>query len=94
MNNRWPSSRVIAMQRAFVVAHRASENPEHSPTSRAVFRKIAKLIWQAHGEQKAFPSRRQLDEATAQGAGTPGQHETAEGPRNAGQHETKEGPNQ
>lgn len=67
------------LQRAFVVARRACENPEYSQTSRAVFRQIAMLIWQAHGE-KAFPDGRELDEAIAQGAGTPGQHETKEGP--------------
>jgi hypothetical protein len=68
------------LQKAFVVAHRASENPEHPPAARATFRKIARLIWTAHGELKPFPTGRQLDEAIAQRAETPVQPETTERP--------------
>ena len=67
------------LQRAFVVAHRASGNPEISWSSRSLFREIAMLIWKAHGEQRPFPTEEELDQAIAQGAGTPGQHETTEG---------------
>jgi hypothetical protein len=68
-------------QKAFVTAHRHSENPQHTPTARAVFRLIAKLIWQAHGEQKAFPTGRELDDAIARGAETSVRHETPETPK-------------
>ena len=35
------------IQRAFITAHRASENPQHSKNARSVFRLIAKQIWEA-----------------------------------------------
>ena len=57
------------IQRAFVTAHRASENPQHSKNARSVFRLIAKQIWEAcPGERQPFPTGSQLDEAIARGA--------------------------
>ena len=78
------------LQKAFVEAHRASENPAHARHARDVFRIIATLIWKAHGEQKAFPTGLELDEAIAHGAATPERHEATEPTSDAGQGETTE----
>jgi hypothetical protein len=44
------------LQRAFALAHRASESDKLPATTRARFREIAVLIWDAHGEQ-GHPAR-------------------------------------
>jgi hypothetical protein len=38
------------LQKAFVVAHRSSEDPNMTNEARARFRIVAHLIWKAHGE--------------------------------------------
>jgi hypothetical protein len=39
------------LQEAFAVAHKASQNPEHTDHARREFRLLAHLIWRACGAQ-------------------------------------------
>ncbi len=43
--------------KAFALAHRLAEHPAVADHDRVRFRQIAKLIWDAAGEQHSFPER-------------------------------------
>lgn len=43
------------LQQAFALAHQSSENPGIPKAHRDRFKKIATLIWKAHGEQGKEP---------------------------------------
>lgn len=46
----------VKLQKAFAVAHRASEDAWFSTEARTKFREIAKLLWEAHGEEGKPPA--------------------------------------
>jgi hypothetical protein len=43
------------LQKAFALAHKASENCDTPKSERLKFQLIARLLWEAHGEQGAPP---------------------------------------